>query len=140
MTYRHVWPGIDVVYSGQPGGLEYGLVIKPGADPRSIRLAYRGATALRVTHAGRLEVSTPAGDFTEHRPVAYQYVGGRRVPVRAGVELVESRAGRAGRDSYGFRLGAYDATRPVVPDAGPLPASETAAVASRVGLSEGIPQ
>src|SRR5436305_12615180 len=64
VTYRHVWPGIDVVYSGQPGGLEYGLVIKPGADPRSIRLAYRGATALRVTHAGRLEVSTPAGDFT----------------------------------------------------------------------------
>src|SRR5947209_9691785 len=91
-------------------------MLKRGADRRSIRRAYRGATALRVTHAGRLEVSTPAGDFTEHRPVAYQYVGGRRVPVRAGVELVESRAGRAGRDSYGFRLGAYDATRPVVID------------------------
>ena len=76
LAYRHVWPGIDVLYTGRDSGLETSFLIKPGADPRAIELAYRGATSLEVTPAGRLEVSTPAGVFFEQRPLAYQRVAG----------------------------------------------------------------
>jgi hypothetical protein len=54
--------------------------------------------------------------FSEHRPIAYQYLGGRRVPVSARVELLGARNRRTETDSYGFRLGEYDASRPVVID------------------------
>ena len=41
-----VYPGIDVVYYGNQGDLEYDFVLAPGADPRAIRL--------KVTGPGRL--------------------------------------------------------------------------------------
>jgi hypothetical protein len=108
LAYGDVWPGIEVVYSGGPRGLEYSLVLAPHADPGAIGLAYHGANGIERTRDGRLKVSTPAGDFTEGRPIAYQRVDGRRVPVAA-------RFAVRGR-TYGFRLGAYDASRPVVID------------------------
>jgi len=111
LVYRDVWPGIDVVYSGGTRGLEYSLVVRPGADPGSIALAYRGARAVEATPGGQLRVVTPVGDFAEGRPIAYQQVGGHRVPVRARIEL-----GATVGTSYGFRLGAHDASRPVVID------------------------
>jgi len=114
VAYRGVWPSVDVVYSGRRGGLEYSVVIRPGADPRAVRLAYRGARGLRVTRSGGLEVLTPAGALSEHRPIAYQFVRGRRLPVAARYELFGARRGGVG--GYGFRLGRYDASRPVVVD------------------------
>ncbi len=81
--------------------------MQPGADPAQIRLAYRGA-AVRLDEAGRLEVSTPAGRFTDDAPVAYQEVDGQRVPVAVAYALAGS--------TYGFRLGAYDPGRPLVID------------------------
>ena len=109
LAYRHVWPGIDVLYTGRDSGLETSFLIKPGADPRAIEFAYRGATSLEVTPAGRLEVSTPAGVFFEQRPLAYQRVAGHRIPVRVSFR-------RSGQRRYGFRLGVHDTGRPVVID------------------------
>ena len=45
VVYRDAWPGIDLVYSGLDGRLKYRLVVRPGADPASIRIADRGARA-----------------------------------------------------------------------------------------------
>jgi hypothetical protein len=116
LVYRDVWPGIDVAYRAKASGLEYSFLIRPGADPEAIRLAYHGASGLRSTRIGGLEVSTPLGRFKEHRPVAYQRIGGARVPVRAAFALSRAGAGRARRYRYGFDLGAYDAGRPIVID------------------------
>jgi hypothetical protein len=33
LVYRGLWPGIDLVYSGDEGHLKYTFVIRPGADP-----------------------------------------------------------------------------------------------------------
>ena len=38
VRYRNVYPGIDVVYYGNPRELEFDFVVAPGADPRRIRL------------------------------------------------------------------------------------------------------
>ena len=43
VKYEEVYPGIDLVYYGNPGApgqLEYDFVVAPGADPRAIRLAF----------------------------------------------------------------------------------------------------
>src|SRR5439155_3430522 len=80
-------------------------------DPRDIRLAYRGAERLALGRAGDLRIDTGFGVLRDSRPVSYQLIGGRRVPV-------ESRYLLDGRLSYGFAAGAYDARYPLVIDPG----------------------
>ncbi len=53
IVYRDLWPGIDLVYSGTTDRLKYQFTVKPGADPKRIRLAYRGTNApLGVNRTG----------------------------------------------------------------------------------------
>ena len=39
VKYANVYPGVDLVYYGNQGQLEYDFVVQPGADPNSIQLA-----------------------------------------------------------------------------------------------------
>ena len=39
VRYANVYPGVDLVYYGNQGKLEYDFVVQPGADPNSIELA-----------------------------------------------------------------------------------------------------
>ncbi|MGH8564743.1 MAG: SBBP repeat-containing protein [Gammaproteobacteria bacterium] len=114
LRYPDLWPGIDLVYSGTVNRMKYHFVVKPGADPRTIRLAYRGTTGVQVSDAGRLEVVTPLGNLQDDRPVSYQEVNGKRVEVTTDYAL-EPKA-EAGSHAYGFKLGDYDHRRPLVLD------------------------
>ncbi len=121
IVYPDLWEGIDLAYSGTVQRLKYEFVVQPGADPARIRLAYRGAT-VRLDEMGRLEVSTPAGSFTDDAPVAYQEVDGQRVPVEVAYTLADGAMWGAGAwgagkpRPYGFRVGAYDPALPLVID------------------------
>jgi hypothetical protein len=114
VRYREPWPGVDLVVSGTAGELESTFVVRPGANASAIRLAYRGASAVRLEADGSLVVDTPRGEIREQAPFAYQDVDGRRVEVAAAFELEE--ASDAGRHAYRFRLGEYDRTRELVVD------------------------
>lgn len=114
VVYREPWPGVDLEVSGRGGELESTFVVRPGADPGAIRLAYRGASAVRVNSDGGLTVETPLGAVDELAPVAYQVVDGRKVTVAAAFELEEGR--EPGVQGYRFRLGDYDPTRELVVD------------------------
>jgi hypothetical protein len=99
-----LYRGVDLVYYGNAGELEYDLTVKPGADPRIIRLRLDGTRA-RVDRDGNL-----VAGIIQKRPVAYQVSSnGTRVPV-------ESRYHRNADGSYGFVLGAYDRNRELVID------------------------
>jgi len=114
VMYRDLWPGIDLIYTGTVNRLKYRFVVKPGADPNIIRLAYRGATSVAINNAGQLEVKTPVGGFKDERPYTYQDVDGQRVEVATAYTLVPD--GVEGAEVYGFRLGYYDKTSPLVLD------------------------
>ena len=109
VRYGRVWPGIDAVFYGRQGRLEYDFDVAPGADPGRIGLSFGGAQRPRVDRAGALVLNTPAGRLRESAPVAYQTVGGRRVPVRSRYEL-----GRGGVARVA--LGGYDHSRRLVID------------------------
>src|ERR1035438_10246945 len=40
VRYREVYPAIDVVYRGNQRQMEFDLVLRPGADPKKIRLKF----------------------------------------------------------------------------------------------------
>jgi hypothetical protein len=110
VLYPDLWPGIDLVYSGDASRLKYTFLVRPGADPGQIGLAYDGASAVTLNEGGQLEVSTPLGGFSDDRPVAYQDVGGERVPVESSYALDED------THSYGFEVGSYDQSKLLVID------------------------
>ena len=51
VEYKNVYPGIDLVYYGNQGQLEYDLIVAPGADPNLIRLVFDGAEKVEVDPA-----------------------------------------------------------------------------------------
>src|SRR6266508_2113738 len=114
IVYSDLWPGIDLIYAGTANRLKYTFLVKPGADPARIRLAYRGVEGIRLNDAGQLEVGTPAGVLQDDRPYAYQEVEGHRVGVNAAYSLDPASAG--GPHRYGFALGSYDRGKPLVLD------------------------
>ena len=113
LVYRDLWPGIDLVYTSTGSRLKYTFVVQPGADPSQIKLAYRGASGVRINDAGQLEVSTPREDFQEDNPYAYQEVEGQRLEVEAAYSLEAE--GSEGVQ-FGFRVGAYDPHKVLVLD------------------------
>ena len=99
-----LYPGVDLVYYGSAGELEYDLTVAPGADPSLIGLRLTGEKP-EFDRNGNL-----IADLIQKRPVAYQLdFNGARIPVDS--------AYRRNRDgSYGFKLGHYDRSRELVID------------------------
>ncbi|TMA90900.1 MAG: DUF11 domain-containing protein [Deltaproteobacteria bacterium] len=113
LAYRDLWPGIDLVYSGSVDRLKYLFVVKPGADPKQIRLRYRGAESVSVDLEGRLLVQTALEDFHDDKPIAYQELNGRAVDVATNFTL--SSQANAGY-LFGFDVGTYDPSKALVID------------------------
>ena len=109
VRYDDVYPGIDAVYYGVEGNLEYDLVVEPGADPGIIALDFHGIDALRIDAAGDLLLGTSDDAPVQHRPVVYQVVDGARRLVDGAYRLLDA-------DTAGFVLGAFDASLPLVID------------------------
>ncbi len=105
VVYRELWPGIDMALRGNGTELKYEFRVRPGADPADIQLAYRGASGLRVD-GGALLIDTAAGALRDAPPIAFQDGA-----------LVQSRYAVDGL-SYGFDVGAYDASRELIIDPG----------------------
>ncbi len=103
---RDVYPGIDLVYYGTQGRLEYDFVLAPKADPSKIRLKFEGATPV-VDASGDLVLAL--GDIRFHKPVLYQEANGIRRPVSGRFTL-------AANHEVGFQVGAYDPSRELVID------------------------
>jgi hypothetical protein len=102
-----VYPGIDLVYHGEGGRLEYDFVVAPGADPTRIALRFHGAEPA-LNSAGDLWLETPAGRLVHHKPALYQTVDGRRAPVD-GAFLLDDGVVR-------FSIGSYRRDLPLVID------------------------
>jgi hypothetical protein len=111
VRYRAAYPGIDVVYYGNPSRLEYDFVLQPGADPRAIRLQFRGAGRLSITPEGDLAFESAGTRMVQEKPVIYQE--DRRSAVR---RQVQGRYVLMARNVVGIRLEHYDRTAPLVID------------------------
>jgi hypothetical protein len=67
LVYKELWPGIDLVYSTAAHTLKYQFVVRPGADPGRIRLAYRGAAGV-PTPPRPQEIRSPGGRLQDVSP------------------------------------------------------------------------
>jgi hypothetical protein len=109
VEYQDVYAGIDLVYDGSQGNLEYDFTIAPGADPNAIRLNVAGAQSVSIDPAGDLVIDTPAGPLVEQAPTLYQNTASGRQTVEGGF-VVEANG------QIGFQVGSYDQSIPLVID------------------------
>ncbi len=110
VTYREIYPGIDLKYYGDGRSLKYDFIVKPGADPSRIKIKYDGVNSLSVNGKGELVVSTKFGDVIERVPYAYQEIGGEKRQVSCRYVILD-------RERFGFAPGKdYDKNYPLIID------------------------
>jgi gliding motility-associated-like protein len=80
ITFKNVYPNVDVRYYTDRGTLKYDIVAKPGADISKIALKYEGADKIQLKNK-ELVVSTSVGDLRESYPYSYQSDGKERKEV-----------------------------------------------------------
>src|SRR5216683_6884285 len=93
VEYEHVYPGIDLVYYGNPAQLEYDFVVAPGADPQAIHLAFTSADQVSFEEHGDLLLSVGGQRIQWRKPVAYQEVNGSRQEIAATFVLLDEGSG-----------------------------------------------
>jgi len=108
VKYKNVYPGVDLIYYGSHGQLEYDFVVAPGADPKLIQLKFNTTGKVRLNSRGDLLLFS--GDEVRlGRPVVYQEFGGQK-------RRIDGRFLLASAASVRFRLGEYDHSRPLIID------------------------
>jgi gliding motility-associated-like protein len=78
ITYKDVYPGIDVrYYSDGASNLKYDFIVHPGAEVNNIAMKYTGADKITVKNK-QLVISTSLGENKELSPYTYQVTDNRR--------------------------------------------------------------
>lgn len=114
ISYQNLYAGIDAVFYGNQSHIEYDLVLSPESKVEQVALRILGAQNYSLSDAGNL-LCTTKDDQTliMQKPVSYQMVHGEK-------QLVDSKyvllAANEGECVFGFSLGAYDKTLPLVID------------------------
>lgn len=109
VRYSSVYPGIDVKFYGRERHLEHDFLLAPGADPSRISLRLEGIDPITLQNDGSLKLALGNTNLFETAPLAWQVVGGNRIPIRASWKLLAE-------NRVGIGLGTYDRTLPVTID------------------------
>jgi hypothetical protein len=109
VAYDGVYPGIDLIYHGAGQQFEYDFAVYPGGSTGAIRVQVAGAMSMSLDAQGDLVLHTGAGDALEKAPVAYQVANGVQQGVAARYVILNS-------NQFGFAVGPYDASLPLVID------------------------
>jgi len=109
VKYTDIYPGVDLVFYGNHGKLEYDFVVAAGADPEVIRLRLEGARKVRIGAGGEVLLGLPGGEVALQKPLVYQVVKGERREIAGSYVL--------GKDhKVGFSIGSYDRKKPLILD------------------------
>jgi uncharacterized repeat protein (TIGR01451 family) len=117
VRYENIYPGINLVFYGNQGRLEYDFQVAPGADPAQAELEFNGAKQLQLKDGALVILNNDHlnndhsndGSVRLEAPRVYQEVAGRQQPV-------EGRFVLRGANRAGFAIGPYDHSRELVID------------------------
>ena len=129
IAYPNLYPGIDLYFYGDHRSLEHDFVISPGADYRQIRIQLDGGQRLSLRDDGSLSLITADGNLVFKAPHIYQYQKHRKVEIAGRYSLASTR-------EFGFDLGPYDRSLPLVID--PVLAYSTYLAGSNTDLGNAI--
>lgn len=107
VTFKEVYPGIDWVIYFKNDRVEYDFIVKVGANPKQIRMCYRGAESINLTENGKvLNAETGLGKVVEGNVFSYQS------DTKKEVKTVYSLIG----NTLTFNIGQYDRGKELIID------------------------
>jgi hypothetical protein len=109
VRYASVYPGVDLVYYGHQGQLEYDFEVAPGADPSQIAMQFQGQESANLDGGGNLILASGGHEVQLKAPRIYQELGDEQRPVAGRFVLQQD-------GKVGFELAAYDRRRTLVID------------------------
>lgn len=109
VKYQNVYPGVDLVYYGSAGQLEFDFIVAPGADPQRIQLSFEGANELEIDPQGDLVLRIAGGELRQHKPLIYQQDGDARHEIPGRYVLKDERR-------VAFDVDRYDHAKPLIID------------------------
>ena len=115
VQYRDAYPGIDLVYYGNPQQLEYDFVVAPGADPSAIALELTSSdlrASLRFDN-GDLVLGRHGREVRLQKPLIYQE---RYLSTGKTRHIVDGRWVRKNATQVGFEIATYDRSQPLIVD------------------------
>ncbi len=108
IRYNSLYPGVDLIFYGNPSRLEHDFIVAPGANYRRIALQLNGSREVRLAPDGSVIVALANGSLKFSAPKIYQMRGGEKVDVKGGYKLH--------RNLLAFKVGAHDASLPLIID------------------------
>ncbi len=115
VSLGEVYEGIELKLKAYGNNVEKLFTVYPGGTSEDITLKMEGAKGIKVNKSGELEIETELGTVKMTKPVAYQETGGEKKYIQVAYNVL------ADSGTYGFEIGEYDKTKPLVID--PLLAS-----------------
>jgi hypothetical protein len=113
ISYNYLWDGVTLVYEKHGSGVvKSTYYIQPGGKSTAspvgqIRLRYN--IPVKVEKSGSLLFTFETGQMKESRPVAWQEIKGKRIPVEASFHSL-------GEQEVGIKVDSYDSRFPLVID------------------------
>ncbi len=108
LTYKNLYPGIDLVYQFHPDkGLKYHFIVQPGADTRLIKLNYKTESRLELDESGNILIKTFLGNITDHAPLTF-YENNQSKIITSSYSL--------SNNTVSFNIGSYDRSQSIVID------------------------
>lgn len=108
VRYEDVYPGINLIFYGNQGRLEYDFQVAPGSDPGQAELEFNGAQQLSLKN-GSLIIQAENGSVQLAAPRVYQEIAGKQQPVEGSFVL-------RGAKRAGFAIGSYDHSSELIID------------------------
>jgi gliding motility-associated-like protein len=108
ITYKNIYPHIDLRYYTDKGSLKYNIIVHPGGRPEQIAMKYSGANKLSLKN-NQLITHTTVGDVKELSPYSYQLSGGNQSAVSCKFVLISD-------STVGFRIKDYSPEQTLVID------------------------
>lgn len=109
VTLPGIAPGIDLALHAKQGTVEKVITVGPGADPTDIGFSLAAGSTLSAEENGGLLVSSGAATYGFSPPIAWQDIGNEHRPVQVAYAL-------RGDEAYGFTVGDYDSSHPLMID------------------------
>ncbi len=96
VVYRDIYPGIDLVFSGEKSELTRKFVVRPEGDIGTVRMRYAGIESLELTDDGAIRIKTAIGTIREKSPDAERITANTAAAVKLKPLLIsESEVGFA---------------------------------------------
>ena len=127
MTYKNIYPNIDLNYYAENGALKYNLIVHPGGDPDNIALRYDGVDQL-VAKNKQLQIKTSLGVLKETIPLSYQLSSTEKTDVECKYFLSD-------KNTIKFKIKNYSPDATLVIDPAEIFCSFSGSVADNWGFS-----